>query len=942
MAGVFSGMRPEWRAASDPPGGKLGSGGGVAHLLAEAARGDGRPFGQWLADRPKLALMAGGQSRRLPAYAAEGKILMPMPVLRWGEGQRMDQTLLDLQMPDYERVLEHAPASARLLVASGDVMLRFAPALPEFPEVDVLGLGMWVDAETASHFGVFFTPRNAPERLAYFLQKPSPAEILARAAEHLFLVDTGMWLLSARAVEALMRKCGWTGVGFRNGVPDEYELYAGLGPCLGDAPVESDPGLHGLTAAVVALPEAKFHHFGTTRQMIESASALQNERLEQSSLVQSSIRPHPDVYVLNSLYAFASRSSANRNVWVENCALPAGLPLASENVLTGLPEGAWTFRVEPGVCVDLAPVGGSEWCVRVYGFDDPFKGPVDDPATSFLGRPAAEWFARRGLDPAASGIAPGADIQTARLFPLLPEPPDSGFLEWMFAAAPPADAGHAARWRGAVRFSAQEIGERANLRRLAAQRAEFLMRATPRLFSNRAVSIFHRLDLDHAAEFFARSGEELPPHPAGLAPMDEVHEAMFRAAVLRRRGDETRSAACEARAFETLRGTIVESVARKPAGPRRSLMDDQIAWARSPVRLDLAGGWSDTPPYCFKSGGAVLNLAVNLNGQPPVQVYVRQTAERRVVLRSVDLGEQEIVDSLASLRACDHVGGAFSLAKAAVALAGFDPLFSAHSGAGTLDEVLEAFGGGIEISLLAATPKGSGLGTSSILGATILGALSESCGLAWDERELFRRTLALEQLLTTGGGWQDQAGGIFRGVKLVETAAGLAQQPLVRWLPSHLFGPATANQTILLYYTGMKRVAKGILQEIVRGMFLNRAAQLRVLERIKAQAYRGFEAVQRDDWDALCEVVAGSWELNRQLDAGTNPPGVARIFDQVKDWLSGAKLLGAGGGGYMVMFAKDAGAAARIRESLAANPPNELARFVQIELSETGLQVTRS
>jgi galactokinase/mevalonate kinase-like predicted kinase len=125
-------------------------------------------------------------------------------------------------------------------------------------------------------------------------------------------------------------------------------------------------------------------------------------------------------------------------------------------------------------------------------------------------------------------------------------------------------------------------------------------------------------------------------------------------------------------------------------------------------------------------------------------------------------------------------------------------------------------------------------------------------------------------------------------------------------------------------------------------MFLNRGAQLRVLDRIKAQAFRAFEAVQRDDWDALCEVVAGSWELNKELDAGTNPPEVAKIFTQVQDWLAGAKLLGAGGGGYMVMFAKDTAAAVRIRESLTANPPNALARFVQLELSETGLQVTRS
>jgi len=940
MVPVFSGLedRSEWFAACDPPGGKLGSGGGVAHLLATAAAKDGRPFDQWLGDRKKLALMAGGQSRRLPAYAAEGKILMPMPALRWGSGQRIDQTLLDLQVPDYERVLAHAPENFRLLVASGDVMLRFGSALPKFPEVDILGLGMWVDAETASHFGVFFSPRADASRLAFFLQKPSPAEIRAHAAEHLFLVDTGMWLLSARAVDALLRKCGWMGTEFRDGTPYEYELYAGLGPCLGDMPQERDPALEGLTAAVVALPEAKFHHFGTSRQMIESASALQNEKLEQSSFSRGGVRAHPDVYVLNSDFAFTSRSAGSRHIWVENCGLPPDLPLATENVLTGIPAGDWTFRIEPGVCIDMVPVGESQWCTRMYGFDDAFKGPVGDSATTLLGRPAVEWFAKRGLDMAE----PTTDIQKAPLFPLLDAPPDSAFLGWLFAAEPRDNAVHAPRWLASGRLSAQQIGERANLSRVLSQRRQFVVNAAPRIFANRGVNIFYRLDLDDAAALYAESDAVLPARAgAPLSAMDEVHESMFRAAVLRRRGDAA-AASEEGRAFAVLREAITASAAARPAAPTRMLMDDQIAWGRSPVRLDLAGGWSDTPPYCFKAGGAVLNLAVNLNGQPPVQVYVRQTAEARIVLRSIDLGAQTVVTSLDDLREYDRVGGEFSLAKAAVALAGFDPRFSAHTGTRTLDDILAAFGGGIEISMLAATPKGSGLGTSSILGATLLGTLSEACGLAWDARELFQRTLALEQLLTTGGGWQDQAGGIFRGVKLVETSAGLTQQPQIRWLPSHMFGPAAANQTVLLYYTGMKRVAKGILQEVVRGMFLNRGAQLRVLDRIKEQAYLAFEAVQRDDWDALCEVVAGSWELNKELDSGTNPLEVDRIFSQVGDYLAGAKLLGAGGGGYMVMFAKDAAAAVRIRESLSANPPNALARFVQMELSETGLQVTRS
>jgi hypothetical protein len=497
MVGLFRERHPQWLATSDPAGSKLGSGGGVAHLLREGwkAEGGGRSFDEWLAQSRKLALLAGGQSRRLPAYAAEGKIFLPMPALRWAEGQRLDQTLLDVQLPEFERVLLHAPESARVLVATGDVLLRFSPDLPKFPEVDVLGLGMWVDAETASHFGVFFSPRENPSRFSFFLQKPSPAEIRRLAADHLFLVDTGMWLLSARAVEVLLAQ---------SDAHPTYELYAGMGLSLGARPHVPDASISALSAAVVALPEARFYHFGTTRQMIESASALQNADLDQSRLANPGVRPHPDVYVLNADFDFVTRSSANRHVWVENCALPAELPLATENVLTGFPEGAWDFVLEPGVCIDLVPVGESQWCARVYGFDDAFKGALGDADTRFLGRPAAEWFARRGLDV----VTPETDIQNAPLFPLLPGSPDSAFLEWLFAAEPRDNGTHAPRWLAAERLSAQEIGERANLRRVPRNGARS-PRARRRAFSRIARGIFFTASIWIRRRSFTRNRARL-------------------------------------------------------------------------------------------------------------------------------------------------------------------------------------------------------------------------------------------------------------------------------------------------------------------------------------------------------------------------------------------------------------------------------------------------
>ncbi|MDD3162187.1 MAG: bifunctional fucokinase/L-fucose-1-P-guanylyltransferase, partial [Bacteroidales bacterium] len=229
-----------------------------------------------------------------------------------------------------------------------------------------------------------------------------------------------------------------------------------------------------------------------------------------------------------------------------------------------------------------------------------------------------------------------------------------------------------------------------------------------------------------------------------------------------------------------------------------------------------------------------------------------------------------------------------------------------------------------------------------ILASTVLGAVSDFCSLAWDKNEICQRTLVLEQLLTTGGGWQDQYGGVLQGVKLLQTNPGFNQSPLVRWLPEYLFTQPEYQKCHLLYYTGLTRTAKGILAEIVRGMFLNSTNHLSLLQDMKSHALDLYEAIQRGNFEETGKLLGKSWEQNKLLDAGTNPPEVEAIIRQIRDYCLGYKLPGAGGGGFLYMVAKDPEAAARIKNTLHQNPLFAGARFVGMSLSEKGLQISRS
>ena len=934
-----------WFLASDPKGGSLGSGGGTAHLLAEAwkATGAGDSFTGWLHGSRKMVIHGGGESRRLPAYAPVGKPFLPLPVIRGELGQRLDQTLLDVQRPVFDGVLRCAPESYVAAVASGDVLLRFAPPAPPLPLADVLALGMPATPETAQNFGVFFFRRDAPQTLAFFLQKPTPDEIRRLAEDHLFLVDTGFWLFSERALRVLMERCGWDEVAeaFPGEGPSPYDLYSRFGPAMGTDPSRPDAALAGLSAVALPLAQSEFYHLGTGRQMIESVSRLQNRRTEQSGW--GGLRPHPDQYVLNSAFDPPIRQAANHTLWVENSAIPASWQLAWEHILTGVPENDWTLSLEPGVCLDFVPVGASDHCVRAYGLDDPFRGALDSLDTLWLGRPAPEWADKRGLSWEEAGIKPGTDLYDADLFPALPLPQLSGgFLQWLFAREPARSREYAALWQKSTRLSARALNARADIGQLVRQREANLRRVLPLMHGRPGHSAFFDLDLAATARLMARADIAMPPAlpPSPVPPLSRMQDAMLRAHLARARG-LPEAAHQESEAFGQLRQMLLsdQTLAVRPG---RDVLEDQIFWGRSPLRFDLAGGWTDTPPYCLQHGGRVLNLAVNLNGQPPVQVFARPTDRPHLILRSIDLGLERRIETYEELDTFGRPDGDFALAKAALALAGFLPRFHTEGGAPTLAGQLNGMGGGIELSLLAAAPKGSGLGTSSLLAATLLGVLSEFCGLGWDTQALVMRTLLVEQLVTTGGGWQDQAGGLFPGLKLIQTSPGPDQAVLVRWAPDDLFTARAAGGRMLLYYTGITRLAKTILQDIVRGMFLGDGRVMACLRDIGDNAEATYEALQRGSYEAVCERVRTSWALNQALDAGTNPAGVQAILDGVSDWLAAAKLTGAGGGGYLLMLAKDERAAGRIREHLTRYPPNPRARFVQFSLSETGMQITRS
>lgn len=246
------------------------------------------------------------------------------------------------------------------------------------------------------------------------------------------------------------------------------------------------------------------------------------------------------------------------------------------------------------------------------------------------------------------------DLQAAAIFPVVEDKEQMGtVLRWM-VSEPGLTEGKAV-WLESRRLSADEISAQADLRLLYAQRESFCKGNWEVLARNHAKSVFYQLDLMDVAGEFHKFGIDKPEVlPTDASLMQRIHNRMLRAQIEKLDGRDFK--ADEQAAFSLLREGLLTDLYERKSSPRLNVYSDQIVWGRSPVRIDMAGGWTDTPPYSLFAGGSVVNIAIELNGQPPLQVYIKPCAEHRIVLRSIDMGAMEVVNTFEELQSYCMIG----------------------------------------------------------------------------------------------------------------------------------------------------------------------------------------------------------------------------------------------------------------------------------------------
>lgn len=319
-----------------------------------------------------------------------------------------------------------------------------------------------------------------------------------------------------------------------------------------------------------------------------------------------------------------------------------------------------------------------------------------------------------------------------------------------------------------------------------------------------------------------------------------------------------------------------------------------------PLRVNFGGGWSDTYPHCLEQGGKVINAAINLNGQLPVEVKLVKINEHKIVFDSRDTEVHGEFIDIEELQKVGDPSDPFVLQKACLLACGIIPKEGS-----SLTDVLERLSGGFEMhSEVRNVPKGSGLGTSSILAAASVQAIFDFMDIEYDKQKLYSTVLAVEQLMSTGGGWQDQVGGVTDGVKFITSNKGINQDIHVEQLNLTTKVKEELNERLCIIYTGQRRLARNLLRDVVGRYVGNIEESLNAHKQIQVVAQKMKQALLNEDVDEFARLLDYHWTLSKQIDEGSSNTMIENIFKAIEEYIDARMVIGAGGGGFVQVILK--------------------------------------
>lgn len=929
----------------DPDGKRIGSGGAtlnVLRYLAEQSGGGSADF----QNKRILVIHSGGDSKRVPQYSAVGKLFSPVPrELPNGLGS----TLFD----EFVIAMSGVPARIRagMLVLSGDVLLLFDPFQIDFQNQCAAALSIKEPVSTGKNHGVFLCDGSG--YVEAFLHK-QPEEVLRRKGavngKGDVNLDTGAVILGPPVMNALFSLVSTDGCldseKFREFVDEETPLsFYGdfLYPLAKTSALEQYleeaaegaitekllarririwEALSGFEMKLLCLAPAAFIHFGTTWELrkLMTEDVADYEFLDWSRHVVTAGKGAYTAHIAD----IGPQAKVEAGAYLEYCHV-----LDKAYVQTGAMVSNVILKnahVESNVVLHGLPLQDGTFVVRIYGVMDNPKADHDS-GIEFLGTDLRSFLERNGLTGDDLWESDERYLWLAKLYPVCESPEEALRMALVVQkmALGTATKEEISEWKKSRRESLHSSFNLADVHAVCCWQRKLEQQVRCRRFINRleanayyedALQVFGRQGISEPIyDMLLKMGQELP---VGLKMRLFYAVSRFmrnNRAKFYGQGYEVPEAIC----FDTLREAVFgETVKQIPDRSNCRIQRDHVE-IELPVRVNWGGGWTDTPPYCVEHGGMVLNAALKLNGGYPVRVEVKRLDEYRVEFESVDTGVCGAAATVAEILNCRNSHDPLALPKAALIATGLIPMEEKAD----LQQILMDLGGGIRISTrIQEIPMGSGLGTSSILAGACLQGIYEFLGAPYTIHTISSGVLGMEQLIATGGGWQDLIGGLVCGIKLITTGPGIEQEATVEILSVHPEVMEELQKRFALIYTGQQRLAQALLRKVVGNYLGNCRESLEALEQMRPLTLQMKKELEQGRIDAFAALLNRHWELSLKLDPAATNACIEQIFLACEDLIDGRFVCGAGGGGFLQVIMKRGITHRQLRERLIGMFPD--------------------
>lgn len=315
------------------------------------------------------------------------------------------------------------------------------------------------------------------------------------------------------------------------------------------------------------------------------------------------------------------------------------------------------------------------------------------------------------------------------------------------------------------------------------------------------------------------------------------------------------------------------------------------ARARTPVRIDFAGGWTDVALFTKDEPGVVINAAINIYSYatvkklPPKEIesnaygykHTRSVEDKTIRIYSADF---DIYQEAADVKQLEYDGN-IDLAKAALRQTNIDY--------------------GVEIITRSNAPAGSGLGTSASMGVALVGVLNALNSTDYLPHELAEQASAIERHeLNILGGKQDHYASAIGGFNFMEFSG---EDVKAFKMPISLDTLHELEKHLVLCYTGKSRLSGNIHQKVVNAFLSEDKETLSALKNLKQITQEMKSALLKAELFNFAKLLSENWENQKRLHPSVTNPQIDRLFEVAQtNGALGGKACGAGGGGCLIFY----------------------------------------